>query len=64
MVYAMTEVGKKRKATRALEEATKRMRIETPSMSGMLPTDELNVIFKTLIAVYRNRSLRGLRGRV
>jgi hypothetical protein len=55
----MAEVGKKRKATRALEEATKRMRIETLSTSGM-PQDELNANFKILIAAYRDRSFQGL----
>ena len=40
----MAELRKKRKATRALEEAAKRMRIETPSTSGMPPIHELNAI--------------------
>jgi hypothetical protein len=34
----MAEIGKKRRATRGLEEATKRMRIETLSKFGMPPT--------------------------
>jgi len=56
----MAEVGKKRKATRTLEEATKRMRIETLSTSGMPPTNELSAIFKILIEVHRNRSFQVL----
>jgi hypothetical protein len=60
----MAEVSKKRKATRALEEATKRMRIETLSTSGMRPTYRSNAIPKILTGAYRGRSFQVLRERV
>jgi len=60
----MAEIGNKRKATRALEEATKRMRIETIETPGMPLTDKSNAILKILIGIYRSRSFRSFRGQV
>ncbi len=60
----MAEVGKKRKAPRTLEEATKRMRVDALSTAGVPPTDWMNAIFEILISVYRGRPFKDLRGRV